>query len=84
MPLEITGANLEALKQLVTCLRSAKERVLGPLKTPKCTSSDIRVSPGIDRERPRSKLSRKRLEFSELHTRFHKEPKIIHEWMLFW
>ena len=78
-------ADLEAFKQLASYFRSAQERVRDPLKRPKCTSSDIRMSPNIARETPRFKLSRKRLEFnSKLHTSFHEESKIIHESMLFW
>ena len=85
MSLEKTPADMEAFKQLASCFRSSQERVQGPLKRPKFTSSDIRVSQDTARERPRSKLSKKRSEFnSELHTSFHKEPKIIHECMLFW
>ena len=67
--LEKAAADLKAFKELASCSRSALERVRGPLKRPKCTSSDIGVSPDTARKRPRSKLSRKRLEFnSEMQT----------------
>ena len=62
--LEKAAADLKAFKQLANCSRSALERVRGPLKRPKCTSSDIGVSPDTSRDRPRSKLPRKRLEFN--------------------
>ena len=85
MTLEKTAADLKAFKQLTNCSRAVQERVQGPLKRPKCTSSEIGVSPGTARERLRSKLSRKRLEFnSEIYAKFLKEPKVIHECMLSW
>ena len=67
--LEKAAADLNAFKQLANCSRSALERVRGPLKRPKCTSSDTGVSPDTARDRPRSKLPRKRLDFnSEIQT----------------
>ena len=67
--LEKAAADLKAFRQLANCSRSALERVRGPLKRQKCTSSDIGVSPDTARDRPRPKLPRKRLEFdSEMQT----------------
>ena len=67
--LEKAAADLKAFKQLANCSISALERVRGPLKRPKCTSSDTGVSPDTARDRPRSKLPRKRLDFnSEIQT----------------
>ena len=62
--LEKAAADLREFKQLASCSRSALERVRGPLKRTKCTSNDIGVSPDTARERPKCKLSRKRLEFN--------------------
>ena len=39
-------------------------RVMAPLKCTQVTSSDVGVSPDTARERPSSKLARKRLSFS--------------------
>ena len=72
MSLEKTAADLKVFKQLASCFRSALERVQNPLKRTQCLSNDVRVSPDTARERLRSKLSRKILEFnSELYTSFH-------------
>ena len=61
--LEKSLADLEAFKHLVRCSGCVLERVRGPLKRTKVTSSDVGVSPDILKERPCSKLSRKRLSF---------------------
>ena len=66
MSLEKAAADLKAFKELASCSILALERVLGSLKRPKCTSSDIGVSPDTARERPRPKILRKRLEFKTL------------------
>ena len=67
--LEKAAADLNAFKQLANCSRSAVERVRGPLKRPECTSSDTGVSPDTARDRSRSKLPKKRLDFnSEIQT----------------
>ena len=64
MSLEKAAADLKAFKELASCSIFALERVRGSLKRPKCTSSDIGVSPDTARERPRPKILRKRLEFN--------------------
>ena len=60
--LEKAAADLREFKQLASCSRSALERVRGPLKRTKSTSSATGVSPDTARERPKSKLFRKRLD----------------------
>ena len=62
--LEKAAADLKEFKELASCSKSALERVRCPLKRPKCTSSEFGVSPDTARERPRSKISRKRLDFN--------------------
>ena len=60
---EKAAADLREFKETARCSVSALERVRGPLKRTKSTSSQLGVSPDTARERPRSKLSRKRLDF---------------------
>ena len=81
MSLEKAAADLKAFKQLASCSISALERVRCPLKRLKCTSSDVGVSPDTARERPRSKLSRKILEFNSKVQMLHKED-IMQEYFL--
>ena len=60
---EKAAADLREFKETARCSVSALERVRGPLKRPKSTSSQLGVSPDTARERPRCKMSRKRLDF---------------------
>ena len=61
MSLEKAAADLKAFKELASCSRFTVERIRGPLKRPKRTSSDIGVSPDTARQRPRPKILKKRL-----------------------
>ena len=66
---EKAAADLREFKETARCSISALERVRGPLKWTKSTSSQLGVSPDTARERPKCKLSRKRLDFeSKLST----------------
>ena len=61
--LEKAAAHLKEFKEMAWCSKTALERVRCPVKRAKDTSGDLGVSPDTQRERPKSKLSRKRLEF---------------------
>ena len=60
--LEKSAADLASFKQMAECSRSTLGP-LGPLKRTKVTSGEVGVSPDTVRQRPSSKLSRKRLDF---------------------
>lgn len=67
--LEKAHADLKAFKEMANASVAALKRAGCPVKRTKCTSSEHGVSPDTARERPRSKLPRKRLDFnSEIHT----------------
>lgn len=61
--LEKAAVDLKGFKDMAWCSKTALERVRCPLKRTKATSSDTGVSPDTQRERPKSKLTRKRLDF---------------------
>ena len=61
--LERADKDLEEFKELARCSKSALERVRCPVKRVKSTSGETGISPDTVRERPKSKLSRKRLQF---------------------
>ena len=60
--LEKAAADLTAFKEMARC-SSGVLGPRGPLKRTKATSGDVGVSPDTIKERPRSKLSRTRLNF---------------------
>ena len=60
--LEKATVDLREFKQLASCSMSALAGVQCPVKKSKCTSSDTGVSPATAKDRPRSKLSGKRLD----------------------
>ena len=68
--LEKAAVDLREFKQLASCSISTLQRVKCPVKRSKCTSSDSGVSPDTARERPRSKLSRKKLDFDSKIQKF--------------
>ena len=75
LSLEKAALDLEEFKETARCSRSALAR---PLKRPKSTSSQFGVSPDTARQRPRSKISRKRLDFESKfskHNKFGKKCK---------
>lgn len=59
--LEKAAADLREFKQLASCSKSALERVRGPLKRTKCTSSDIGVSPDTARENTQVQIIKKEI-----------------------
>ena len=61
--LEKALADLTAFKTLARSSQSGVEKVRGPLKRCKVTSGSMGVSPDTSRERPPSKLTRRRLDF---------------------
>ena len=61
--LEKAAADLQAFRELAQQSMSTHQS-RGPLKRTRVTSSDAGVSPDMARERPRSKLARKKLVFS--------------------
>ena len=70
--LEKAAADLTAFKEMARCSRGFLEP-RGPLKRAKATSGDVGVSPDTIKERPRSKISRTRLNFDSEYN------KIIHK-----
>ena len=61
--LEKSLADLTAFRVLAKSSLSKQEKIRGPVKRYKVTSGSVGVSPDTSRERPPSKLSRKRLDF---------------------
>ena len=61
--LEKAEEDLKEFRELARCSKIALERVRCPAKRAKNTSGDIGVSPDTARERPKCKLSRRRLDF---------------------
>ena len=59
---EKSAEDLAAFKEMARCSRRALEP-RGPLKRAKATSGEVGVSPETMKQRPCSKLSRKRLDF---------------------
>ena len=64
--LEKAAADLQAFRELAQHFMSTYQSC-GPLKRTRVTSSDIGVSPYMARERPSSKLARKKVVFSCFH-----------------
>ena len=80
--LEKAAVDLREFKQLASCSMSALERVQCPVKRSKCTSSDTGVSPDTAKERPRSKLSRKKLDFdSKIQKVWNMKTKFNNEYL---
>lgn len=59
--LERAGTDLNLFKEMAK--QSLEKAMARASKRPKCTSDNIGVSPDTERLRPRSKISRKRLDF---------------------
>lgn len=70
--LERARIDLEEFKELARCSKSALDRVRStskcPVKRTRNTSGNVGVSPDTQRERPKSKLTRKRLDFESKRT----------------
>ena len=73
---EKAAADLKAFKETARCSRSALDRIKGPQKRPKSTSSELGVSPDTSRERPRSKIARKRLDFESELLQYIQRPRL--------
>ena len=73
---EKAAADLKAFKETARCSISALAKIKGPLKRPKCTSSQFGISPDTSRDRPRSKIARRRLDFESELVRYIYKPRL--------